>query len=158
MRLFLTLLFALFLVSSPALAGGSWEPVHVQKLTMLSDTDYILVVLPVPDNNPYWKDPWLGNCQRFEVHGTLQRLEGTHWFTWWVTGGAPTKEQHLAALARIKKFEGSKSVLNFGWMGTGFNIIDPKNPCIVESRGLDLVIDGGEDGKTAAIVSYFHST
>ena len=124
---------------------------------MLSDTDYDLVVLPVPDNDPNYKDPFLGSCKQFEVHGTLQRLNGTHWFIWWVKGGAPTKEQHLAALAYLKKFEGSKSVINFGWMGSGFNIIDPKNPCIVESRALELVPDGGADGKAVGVVSYFNS-
>ncbi len=150
---------ALFLVlffSLPAFAGGSYEPVHVQKLTMLSDTDYVLVALPTPDPSKY-KDPFLGNCMRFEVHGSFQRLEGTHWFIWWKASGAPTKEQHLAALAELKKYEGSKSVINFGWMGTGFNIIDPKNPCIVESRALEFVKDGGEFGKTVAFISYFNS-
>jgi hypothetical protein len=122
--------------------------VHVQKLDMLSDTDYVLVVLPVPDNSPYKA---LGSCKRFEVHGTLERLESTHWFLWWVTGGAPTKKQHLAALAYLKKFEGSAKTVNFGFMGEGFKIIDLKNPCVVKSRGLLLF-------EPNSVVSFFHRT
>lgn len=138
--LFSALFLALLLFPPPAFAGGDGQFVRVQKLTMQSDTDYVLVVLPEPDKSGY-KDFYMGDCKRFEVHGTLQSLNGTHWFIWWNTGGAPTKEQHLAALAYLKKFEGSPKTILFGWMGSGFKVIDPNNPCIVESRGLRLFDD-----------------
>ncbi|TAL27884.1 MAG: hypothetical protein EPN97_16105 [Alphaproteobacteria bacterium] len=142
MRL-LTLFLTLILFSAPAFAGGSGQDVHVQKLTLLSDTDYILVVRPEPGKNGY-EDPYMGDCKQFEVHGTLQRLRGKYWlewFIWWKARGTPTKEQHLAALAYLKKFEGSAKTILFGWIGSGFEVIDPRNPCIVESRGLRLLED-----------------
>jgi hypothetical protein len=151
--------FALLLVLSfslPATAGGSWVPVHVQKLTMLSDTDYVLIVQPAPNNATNYKDLYLSDCKRFEVRGTLRRLKEKSllsWFIWWKANGTPTTEQHLAALTYLKKFEGSKSDINFGWMGMGFDII---GPCIAESRGLSL-LTGGPDGKEVGVFSYFNS-
>ncbi len=156
--MFRALLTALFLVlfATPALAGADWVPVHVQKLTMLSDTDYVLAVSPEPDKSGY-EDPWLGSCKRFVVHGSYKPLKGTRWFIWWDNGGAPTKKQHLTALAYLKKFAGSKIAINFGGMISGFNIITPKNPCIVASRALELVTDDSAPHETA-VVSYFNRT
>lgn len=136
------LLMASALLVTPAVAGGSWEPVRVLKLSRTSQTAYTLIVEPGPNNDPYFK-----GCRRFEVHGTLSRLEGE-----WPIGrsGGPSKKEHIAALGHLQSFERTGRPLNFGWMGEGFRIVDPKKPCIFMSRGLNI-IDG-------AVVSYFHVT
>lgn len=136
------LLLASSLLVTPAIAGGSWEPVRVLKVLRANETAYTLVVEPGPNNDSYLK-----GCRRFEVHGTLSRLEGEWPFA---RSGAPTKEQHVAALRYLQSFERTGRPVNFGWMGEGFRIIDPKKPCVFKSRGL-RIIDG-------AVVSYFHMT
>jgi hypothetical protein len=147
----------LFIIgTNPAYAGGSWEPVHVISLKMLSDTDYVLVVAPKMPNN----DPYLDKCAKFEVHGTYGFLDGDLFAR--ITGVLPvfnnfyktvlTKETHLAALKQLKKFAGSDRTVNFGWMGEGFHPLDKKTQCVVESRGLELV-----EPDDVAVVSYFHA-
>lgn len=151
---FLLLSFVFTLFSFPAFAGGNWQDVRIQKLTLLSETDYVLVVLPEPKESGS-KDPYMGDCKRFEVRGTLQRLKGKQWidrFIWWNIRGTPTKEEHLAALSYLKQFEGSQKTIHFGWIGRGFEIIDPQNPCIVESRGLRLL-----DDKPKSVYSFFNA-
>lgn len=54
-----------------AAAGGDWSPVRVETLTLLSDTDYVLVVSPV--EQAYSSFPKA--CGHFEVHGTFSRLD-----------------------------------------------------------------------------------
>lgn len=125
----LVLFFVLVLFSVPAFAGGDDERVHVEKLTMLSELDYILVVRPVRGKMSY--DDRMKDCKQFEVRGTLKRLKSQG-----QSSGTPTKKEHLAALAFLKKSEGSENTINFGWIGSGFEIINAKNPCIVKSRGL----------------------
>jgi len=148
-----TLLF-LTVFSTLAFAGGSWISVYVQKITMLSDTDYILVVEPVSEQEAS-QDPFFGGCGYFEVQGTFSRRSGQPWF--WTLYPSVRKQneqnriKHLAALKKLQQLEETRTPLNFGWMGTGFNIIDEKNPCVVESRTLGLVEDGG----IIAIMSYF---
>ncbi len=61
-----------------------------------------------------------------------------------------TAEEHIAALEYLQSFERRGRPVNFGWIGEGFRALDPKRPCVVESRGL-RVVDG-------AVVSYFHQT
>jgi hypothetical protein len=138
---FLSLFLALILFSSAAFAGGSSTKVYVQKLTMLTDTDYILVVMPVTvRDGDYW-----GGCKQFEVHGTLRRLKSMG-----RSSGTPTKKEHLAALALLRKFEGSAKSMRFGYIGVGFKVINPKNPCIVNSRGLRRQVDG-------TVLSFFYA-
>jgi hypothetical protein len=141
--LLVVLLLPIGLLVTPAIAGGSWEPVRVLKILRTNETAYTLVVEPDPNNDSY-----LGGCRRFEVHGTLSRLEGKK--LPFGRSGAPTKEQHVAALRYLQSFERTGRPVNFGWMGEGFRIIDPKKPCVFMSRGL-RIIDG-------AVVSYFHMT
>jgi len=127
---------------TPAAAGGSWEPVRVLKLSRSGETAYTLIVEPSPNNDPYLK-----GCRRFEVRGALSRLEGE-----WPFGRprGPSKKEHLAALKYLQSSEHTGKFVNFGSVGEGFRIIDPKQPCIFRSRGL-RIIDG-------AVVSYFHMT
>jgi hypothetical protein len=138
--LILTVLLASATLATPASAGGSWEPVRVRKLSRTSDTSYVLVVAPLPNDDPYFK-----GCRLFEVHGSLRRLDG-EWPI--VRSNAPSKKDHTAALTYLQSFERTGKAVNFGWVGSGFGIINPRLPCIVESRGLQI-IDG-------AVVSYFH--
>lgn len=130
------------LLGPSASAGGSWERVRVRKLTRTSATSYTLIVTPLPNSDPY-----LTRCSRFEIHGTLRRLKGE-----WPVGrsSAPSKMEHIAALAYLQSFERRGQPVNFGWIGEGFRILDAKRPCVVESRGL-RILDG-------AVVSYFHMT
>lgn len=96
---------------------------------MLSDVDYILVVRPVRGKISY--DDRMNDCKMFEVRGTLKRLKSAG-----QSSGTPTKKEHLAALAFLKKSAGSENSIIFGWIGSGFQIISSKNPCVVKSRGL----------------------
>lgn len=156
LKYFLPLFLTLLVHSQPAAAGGDWVSVRVQKLTMLSETDYILVVLPTSKNVGVYKDLYFSDCKQLEVHGTLQRLyekSTLERLIWWKENGTPTKKQHLAALDYLKKYEGTKKDINFGWMGMGFQIT---GPCSVESRGLSLLTGGG-DGKELGVFSYFNS-
>lgn len=143
---FLTLVFTLILLvlmSSTSFAGGDDTAVHVLKLTLLSETDYVLVVSPVQKH-----DPVTLGCNRFEVHGTFGRLDGISWLEAPFYRSGLRKGDHIAALNYLKKYVGSKKTVMFGYMGEGFHPVDPKNYCIVESRALQL-----QDG---VVLSYFH--
>jgi hypothetical protein len=142
----IVLLLTAFLGPTPAFAGGSWEPVRVLKLRLLSNTNYDLVVSTSPSSDRYF-----GKCRLFEVHGTLARLTGE--FPFGATRG-PSKEIHQAALRFLKPYEGKSSAVAFGWMGDGFGIADRKHPCNVESRGLQLVRDPMQKHQFA-VLSYF---
>ncbi len=134
------LLAGVFL-GTPASAGGDWESVRVLKLSRANAISFTLIVAPIPTGT------YLSRCSRFEIHGTLRRLEGE-----WPIGrsNAPSKKEHIAALEYLQSFERRGRPVNFGWIGEGFRALDPKRPCVVESRGL-RVVDG-------AVVSYFHQT
>jgi hypothetical protein len=133
------------LSSADAYAGGTWDPVLIERISVLSDTDYVLVVLPTPTGFPF---PVFGSCRRFEVHGSFSPLDGVPWFLSWFYEGGPSREDHLAALRYLRKLAGSGKEINFGAMGYGFNPVNPKNPCVVESRGLQWL--------HGAVVSYYH--
>jgi hypothetical protein len=135
-----TVFFASGLPVTSAFAGGSWERVRVLRLSRNTEVNYTLVVEPLPNDDMYFK-----GCRRFEVHGTLSRLEGE-----WPIGRSsrPSKKEHIAALRHLQSFEQMGKSVNFGWVGRGFRIIDPKQACIVESRGLQIM--------HGAVVSYFH--
>jgi hypothetical protein len=128
------------LLVTSALAGGSWERVRVRELSRTTEIDYTLVVEPLSNNDPYFKA-----CRRFEVHGTLSRLEGE-----WPIGrsGGPSRKDHIAALKYLQSFERTSKSVSFGWIGSGFRIVNPKQPCTVESRGLQIT--------NGAVVSFFH--
>lgn len=144
-----TILLCFFLLAAtPGFAGGSWIPVRVESLTMASETDYTLVVIPEPLNHEDW---FLGNCTRFEVRGSFSTLDGEPWFIPWHKR-KPSREEHMAALVMLKKAKDEKSLINFGWMGTGFKVIDANNPCIVESRGLETM----SEKDMTSVVSYFN--
>jgi hypothetical protein len=135
--------FLVILWSAAGFAGGNASAVHVLELQILSETDYILVVSPIKQNEDVTR-----GCKRFEVHGTYARLDGAPWPLFWTEkayGGK--KETHIAALQYLKTFVGSKKTVYFGYMGQGFGRIDPKNSCLVESRGLDIIGD--------SVFSYF---
>ena len=133
-----------------ATAGGDWSPVRVETLTLLSETDYVLVVSPVEQAYPTFPKA----CAHFEVHGTFSRLDHLYWFLPASSGGGPTKKQHLAAIRYLRQFVGSDRTINLGAMGSGF-LPDPKNPCVAESRALELL----EPPKSSAVavVSYYNS-
>ena len=132
-----------------ATAGGDWSPVRVETLTLLSNTDYVLVVSPV--EQAYSSFPKA--CAHFEVHGKFSRLDHLHWFEPASSGGGPTKKQHLAAIGYLREFVGSATTINLGEMGYGF-LPDPKNPCVAESRALELLEP--PNSYAVAVVSYYN--
>lgn len=146
------LVFSLLICcASPSFAGGSWDPVRIQKLTMLSDTDYVLIIEPQHQLMRY-KNAFFGDCSQFVVNGTYSRLDDTPWLDSLVRKTPiVTLEDHLAALEKLKAFESEGAIFEFGYMGTGFNVIDPDTPCVVESRALEVWIEGDK----VAIISYF---
>jgi len=132
-----------------ATAGGDWSPVRVETLTLLSDTDYVLVVSPV--EVAYSSFPKA--CAHFEVHGTFSRLDHLHWFEPASSGGGPTKKEHLAAIRYLREFVGSATIINLGEMGYGLSV-DSKNPCVAESRALELLEP--PYSSAVAVVSYYN--
>jgi len=138
------LLICMFILHAPVvLAGGSWEKVIVERITLLNGTDYELVVLPDQQNTTY-QDPYMGNCSRFTVKG------GYSWVHSWRFPENVTPESHKSALAYIQQAQTLKEAIFLGWVGTGFVAIDPANPCVVRSRALQLLTEGG----ITAVISF----
>lgn len=137
------------LFSQAVRAGGSWVPVHINEIKLHSDTDYTLTITPLEDGDFYFR-----SCKRFVINGSFSRLNGASWFWKWSSKHSSNRKKHLDALRELRLQEGKNSTLNFGWMGRGFKIIDPSNPCVVESRALKLI----KDSNKPTIVSYFNKT
>jgi hypothetical protein len=139
--MFRTLVIAvtIFGYSALALAGGSAESVRVISLAISDTTDYVLIVAPEPtDGVAGYSDPFLGQCKRFEVHGTFSRLKGA--LPW--TKSNVTRRAHIEALTYLLNAQRSRQIVKFGWMGNGFVAIDANTPCIVRSRALQMIVDG----------------
>lgn len=145
MRVIFLAFFIFISFSLPSYAGGDYEYVKVESLKMLNSTDYILVVAPIKSDNPY-KTPYLGECTKFEVHGVygwryyFPLLKPKPRFV--------SRENHVQALEKLRQYVGTDKSAEFGYIGSGFNILDEKNQCVVESRALFLDEDG-------AIYSYY---
>jgi len=149
MRIILLAFLVFIFFAFPSYAGGSYGLVKVESLKMLSSIDYILVVAPVKNDDAY-KTPYMGECEKFEVHGTYGWLKGSwisHFLPWMPE--ITFRENHLQALQKLKQYVGKDKPLQFGFMGSGFKILDEKNPCVVESKALELYEDG-------AIYSYYY--
>jgi hypothetical protein len=129
------LLAYLALKSVPAVAGGSSERVVIDRLTT-DGVDYMLVVTPAPSQSSV-SDLFLGSCARFEVHGTYRWLKGAIWGQ----EQPQSRKGHLEALEYLRQSLLAKRWVDFGWVGTGFVPVDPKDPCVVKSRALWLFSD-----------------
>ena len=140
---------SLLLLSTAAQAGGSWEEVVVRSVRLVSATDYELVVAREPN-----EDGYLGKCKVFTVLGTYAErpAESRWWDIWDRFPESVTLEGHLAALALLQTARSSGEHVNFGWMGSGFELIDAAHPCTVRSRALEIRREEGE----IAVLSYFH--
>jgi hypothetical protein len=147
------IVFALFLVSFaciplPAVAGGSWDRVSIERLST-DGVNYTLVVTPSPPQGAV-VDPLLGQCKRLEVRGTYRWLKGAIFRQ----ERALSREGHLEALEYLRQSFLAKRSIDFGEIGTGFVPVDSKNPCIVRSRALWLATD--ERG--THVLSFYVST
>jgi hypothetical protein len=142
------LLFLLFLVvwAWPYLtfAGGSADPVEIEDLNMLSATDYVLVVRPYPTGNSY---SVFGACSRVEIQGTYSVFH-----SWLHYPKSVTRKGHETALAFLRGVFKQKARIMLGEMGSGFERYDPKNPCVVKSRALELYEENG----IFSVYSYYH--
>ncbi len=134
------------LTATKAHAGGDWYPVVVTSLEV-NDTDYILKVKPT-EKTPHG---FPSICQKFEVHGTY-----SWWHSWRGFPSGVTRENHRKALDYLNDARIKKKVINFGFMGSGFESIDLQNPCIVRSRALDLMENQGSLSKDKGVVSYYN--
>ncbi|MEZ0236859.1 MAG: hypothetical protein ACAH06_02235 [Methylophilaceae bacterium] len=130
------LFIAALLHVAGASAGGSFEPVIVKSLALKNATDYELVVQPISSNTGGYKDPFFGNCSLFTVRGTYSRVHSAFLFPDFVT-----RKSHAAALTKLSETLKANSPVNLGWVGIGFVPVDPKNPCLVESRALHLRVE-----------------
>ncbi len=130
-----------------AQAGGSAESVRIISLSISDETDYVLVVVPERTAlSERYPDPYFRDCKQFEVHGEYSRLKGA----WPWTHTALTRGGHIDALAYLSTAQRNGHMVTFGWIGNGFVAVDEKNPCIVKSRGLEIV----DDGKHTMVMSY----
>ncbi|MDH5640616.1 MAG: hypothetical protein OEY28_04935 [Nitrospira sp.] len=143
----LALTCAFLLLPSSLLAGGSWEKVNIERLTVFNSIDYELVVIPEQPKTEY-KDPYLGNCPRFTVKGTYSRLHS------WRFPNSVNRDGHKAALAHLLQAKSENKAVFLGWMGTGFAPVDPDDKCMVHSRALELVTEG----EITAVISYYDAT
>lgn len=141
---FLLLILIMF-SASPAHAGGDWYPVIVSSLHS-EDTDYVLVVEPTT------KTPlgFPSICKTFEVRGTYSWWHSWRGFPSWVN-----RQGHKKALVYLSHALKTGEVISFGFMGSGFEPIDPKDPCVVRSRALHLMENQGHLNKEKGVVSYF---
>jgi hypothetical protein len=130
----------------PLSAGGSSERVVIDRL-VINGVDYTLVV--TPSDNAI-RDPYFGHCKRFEVHGTYRWLRGT------LFRQEPglSRTRHLEALHYLQQAYEAQRPLELGWVGTGFMLFDPANPCMVKSRALALF----KDDRGTYVLSYHDST
>ena len=128
-------------ISSLSWAGGSFEPVMVQSLRIVNDTEYELVV--VTDKS---RDAYFAACETFTVLGTYSPFHSWLYFPSFVNVG-----RHKQALSRLQEAHKRGIPINFGAMGSGFEPIDPRKPCVVRSRALD--VRGEPD--SLAVISYY---
>jgi hypothetical protein len=126
-----------------ALADGSFEPVYINRLSIVNGVEYDLVVTPLKVAGRVGDlDPYMGQCNTFTVHGTYSRAVRFP--------SNVTREAHRAALAYLREAQAADRPVNLGWMGTGFVPVDSGTPCEFRSRALHLYIEQG----TEAVISY----
>jgi hypothetical protein len=130
-------------VCTSVLAGGSFEPVYINRLSIVNGVEYELVVTPLKvRGRDGYVDPYMGQCATFTVHGTYSRRSKLPSFV--------TRDGHLAALAHLKQAHAADRWVNLGWMGTGFVPADSGTPCTYRSRALHLHTEQGAE----AVISY----
>jgi len=132
--------------AQPCFGGGSDELVSIEKFQVLNSTDYVLVVLPKP-LAAVPLDWFMGGCVRFTVHGTYRTLRGL----WFHNPKDLTREAHSSALRFLKDAFDHQTDIRLGWTGTGFEVIDRNDRCIVNSRALQLYTDQ----RGTAVYSFF---
>jgi hypothetical protein len=137
------LVWIALLACASARAEGSFEPVYINRLSIVNGVEYELVVTPlkVRDRAGY-ADPYMGQCTTFTVLGTYARRARLPSFV--------TRDGHIAALAHLKQAQAADQWVNLGWMGTGFVPADSGAPCSFRSRALHLHVEQG----TEAVISY----
>jgi hypothetical protein len=140
------LLLCLMLTVLPAVAGGSWERVHIDEIK-INGVDYTLVVSLTDSAST---DPYFSRCKRFEIRGTYRWLQGTLF----QQEAGLSRADHIRALEFLQRAYKDKQQVDLGWIGVGFVPIEPANPCIVRSRALQLYLDG----QGAHVLSYHTST
>lgn len=138
------ILWAAVLVASLAWAGGSSAPVTIESLK-ITGTTYTLVVVPTEPGD----DAYMGHCTRFTVHGLYWYLNGA----FLKQPEMLSRERHLAALAHLRDSFENHRVVNLGGIGSGFEPLDPGEPCVVLSRALFL----WEDERGRDVLSFHNA-
>jgi len=138
-------LLVLLITHGVVIAGGSFENVELLQFTTYGENRYLLVVKPMADGKSNYKDPYMGNCKIFSVVGGYRELgifEG---------GNIPSINEYLKAIEYLRT---NPKPLRLGWMGGGFKVLNPNNPCVVTSRSLKIIEEQG----VKAVVSWFNGT
>ena len=138
----LVVALTLVLHCSTLFAGGSAEQVKLLQFAQF-DGQFLLVVEPVENSEQIYKDPYMGKCKIFSVIG--------HYDVSLFAGDSmPSEEEHIEAL----QFLTSKpDKFRLGWMGSGFNIADEREPCVMQSRAIKIWKEKGIE----TVVSYYES-
>ena len=137
------LMLAAAVVWESARAGGSYEPVYINRISVPNDVEYELVVTPLnwrPRDG--YLDPYMGNCPTFTVHGTYSRNARLPSFV--------TRESHVAAVAYLRQAHAAHRTVNLGWMGGGFAPVDSGVPCTFRSKALHMY----NEQDVEAVISY----
>jgi hypothetical protein len=138
-----SLAFTAAIACTSAVADGSFEPVYVNRLSIVNGVEYELVVTPLKvAGRDGYVDPYMGQCATFTVHGTYSR--GTRFPSY------VTRDGHRAALAHLRQAQAADRPVNLGWMGAGFVPVDSGTSCTFRSRALHLYMEQG----TEAVISY----
>lgn len=139
------------------IAGGADGRVRVENIAFSTDVDYIAVVGPISLDQARGVLPYGQPCSRIVVIGTFGPLIGSSSF---ISRFSPfpdpppppevSRTAYIEALVFLRKAASSHATIGLGRMGTGFEPLDPKQPCIVRSRALVL------DLRNNAVISYYH--
>ena len=132
MKIILAMVF--LAIISTANAGGSHEKVKIIQFSTYGDGNFLLVVSPQKRNGSNYRDPYMGKCRIFSILG---RYEDKGIFE---SGYIPSREKHNDALEYLS----DREFVELGWMGQGFRILNPNDPCLVNSRALEVIDVGGD--------------
>jgi hypothetical protein len=123
------LLLALVLVTSPAHlhAGGTAFRVKIRNFSRLGLYGARFTAVALPDETAL-----LGGCRQLDVDARYA------WWKWWWRdiGHLVNLDAHEGAIKVVADAFAQGATIEFGYIGSGWNVSDPAYPCRVVSHAL----------------------